>query len=76
MLKCPCCSVPIKYLLAWFTAQSTYHLTITELEGKPTSLYVSNGNAPLPELDGFACPNCQNMLFKTEADAIEFLKGE
>ena len=71
-MKCPHCSVPIKYLLAWFTAQSTYHLTVQDVEGKH---YNSNGKTPLPELDGFACPHCQNLLFKNEQDAVEFLKG-
>jgi len=72
MPKCPKCGKEIDYL---FDYSKVEQLFIFSLEnGEPR--YEAKDSFSLSLPDEWECPECGEVLFRSEEDAIKFLKGE
>ena len=72
MTMCPCCTENIEHLVAGFSKLADFRFV---LNADNTPGYSVMSDQPGFVLDGFTCPACGNELYKTEEEAIAFLRG-
>jgi len=74
MPKCPKCGKEIDYLWNYSAVWEEYKLTIGR-DGYEQYEFIDD-SAPVDGIDDeYVCPECHEVLFTDEEDAVNFLKG-
>ena len=78
MLNCPKCKFEIDCLDHDVTATcgGSFYSYEAKQGKKPCETYDLDSLMVNVEIDNWRCPECQEILFKQEDEAIEFLKGD
>lgn len=72
MPKCPKCGEELDYLLDYSKCEEVYEFSLKP-DGEIQSEQVDRISEDTP--DDFECPECKEVLFTKEEDAVKFLKG-
>jgi len=73
MAKCPKCGAEITYLKDYSEGETLYEFSI-DSKGQPD--YNEIDVIPTSKSDEYECPECSEVLFYDEEEAVKFLKGE
>jgi ssDNA-binding Zn-finger/Zn-ribbon topoisomerase 1 len=74
MPKCPKCGEEIDTLIYWRWEESEYYMWIPEGSEQPELERIPRFDEDYDE--GYECPECRALLFKSRGEAIDFLKSE
>jgi len=75
MPKCPKCGKEIDYLVDYSPAWQKYEMRIDK-NGDAHYEFVDD-SLPIDTIDDeYECPECSEVLFTDEEEAVKFLKGE
>ena len=73
MPKCPKCGKEIDHLVDFSPVWQEYEMTISKNGDAQYDLI--DDSIPMGTDDEYVCPECSEVLFTSEEDAINFLKG-
>ena len=74
MPKCPKCGKEIVYLRDFSPVWQEYRITVDE-NGDVHYEFIDNSD-PMDTGDEYECPECGEVLFTDEEEAVKFLRGE
>jgi len=74
MPRCPKCGKEIDHLKDFSPVWQEYKMTIDE-NGNAHYEFVDN-STPMDTGDEYECPECEEVLFRDEEEAVRFLRGE
>ena len=73
MPRCPKCEKEIDHLVDFSPVWQEYEMTVGENGDAHYDLV--DDSIPMDTDDEYVCPECSEVLFTSEEDAINFLKG-